>query len=361
LKGRTVRKRHFSSVSKPRISFASDNTSGIHEKVLDAINRANVGSVTGYGEDKFTMKATEVFKGVFGEETSVYYVANGTAANVLGFGTVSTWYSSVLVSEVAHVNVDEGGSPERIFGLKTIPLRSEDGKIRPEQVIKHTHRKGDVHHSQPRVVSITQPTEFGVVYSKEEILSISSVCKQHGLLLHMDGARISNACASLGIGLKEGTKDLGLDFMSFGGTKNGIMLGEAVLFFNPNIDSTPFRHIQKQSMQMISKNRFIAVQMQALLEDELWLSNASHANNMASLLASLLSSFPKISFTHPTQANAIFATMPREYINYMLEDFYFYVWEETSNQVRLMASFNTQPQHIHAFISRLKEAQRLFG
>lgn len=345
---------------KQRISFASDNTSGVHEKVLEAIKRVNVGHVTGYGEDEVTEKAKEAFKERFGKEVDVHFVANGTAANVLGFGSVSTWFNSILVSEVAHVNVDEGGSPERIFGLKTVPLSSADGKISVNQILKHTHRFGDVHHSQPRVVSITQSTEYGQVYSPEEIRDISVVCHQHDMLLHMDGARISNACAELGIGLKEGTKDLGVDFMSFGGTKNGLIFGEAVLFFNPALGHS-FRHIQKQTMQMMSKHRFLAAQLHALLENDLWKENASHANAMSSLLASSLARFPRISFTHPPHVNAIFATMPQEYIDYLQQEFYFYVWDPTTLQIRLMCSFDTLPQHVDAFIKRLSEAQSIYG
>ena len=320
----------------------------------------NVGGVTGYGEDEFTNQAMQAFKQVFGKETGVHFVATGTAANVLGYGAVSTWYSSIIASEVAHVNVDEGGAPERVFGLKVVPISTVDGKIRPEQLFKHTLRFGDVHHSQPRVVSITQPTEYGVVYELKEIEAISEICKRHGLLLHMDGARISNACASLGVGLKEGTKDVGVDLMSFGGTKNGIMFGEAVLFFKAGLD-THFRHIQKQTMQMISKNRFVAAQLQTLLEDDLWLKNARHANTMTTALAEGIKRFPKVVFTHERQANAIFATMPREYINFLQERFYFYVWDEPTNQVRLMCSFNTPLEHVHAFLDCLEEAQSKFG
>lgn len=349
-----------SSSSELPISFASDNTSGVHEKVLEAIVRVNKGGVTGYGDDIYTKEAKAAFQRVFGKETGVHFVANGTAANVLGFASVSTWYNSIIASKVAHVNVDEGGAPERVFGLKTVPISTLDGKIRAEQLLEHTLRFGDIHHSQPRVVSITQPTEFGTIYELSEIEEISKVCRKAGLLLHMDGARISNACAALNVGLKEATRDVGVDFMSFGGTKNGIMMGDAVLFFTPGLDSH-FGHIQKQAMAMISKNRFIAAQMNALLENELWLENARHANQMTAMLAKALESFPRIVFTHKTQANAIFATMPREYIDFMQQRFYFYVWDETTCQVRLMCSFNTEPDHVHAFIDRLKEARAKFG
>lgn len=348
------------TASERRISFASDNTAGVHEKILQACSRVNVGGVTGYGEDEYTIQAADSFKREFGKETGVHFVANGTAANVLAYGTVSTWFSSIIASEVAHVNVDEGGAPERVFGLKVVPIPTSDGKIRPEQLLKHTLRFGDIHHSQPRVVSITQPTEYGVVYDLKEIEALSELCKRHSLLLHMDGARIANACASLGVGLKEGTKDVGVDIMSFGGTKNGIMFGEAVLFFTPGLDSN-FRHIQKQTMQMISKNRFVAAQLQALLEDDLWLKNARHANTMTAALAEGLKRFPKVVFTHETQANAIFASMPREYIDFLQEKFYFYVWDEPTHQVRLMCSFNTPLDHVHAFLDRVEQAQTKFG
>lgn len=359
-RSKPVVRRNLCTTSKPKISFASDNTAGVHEKVLAACSAVNVGGVTGYGEDIYTIQAVDDFKRTFGKETGVHFVANGTAANVLAYGTVSTWFNSIIASEVAHVNVDEGGAPERVFGLKVIPVPSSDGKIRPEQLLKHTLRFGDVHHSQPRVVSITQPTEYGAVYSLKEIEALSDVCQRHGLLLHMDGARIANACAALDLGLKEGTKDVGIDLMSFGGTKNGIMFGEAVLFFKPDLDKN-FRHIQKQTMQMISKNRFVAAQLQALLQDDLWLKNARHANAMTATLAEGLKRFPKVVFTHETQANAVFATMPREYIDFLQEQFYFYVWDEPTNQVRLMCAFNTPLEHVHAFLDRLEMAQSRYG
>jgi len=358
-----------------KISFASDNASGAHEKVVEALLRANVGTAKGYGQDDWTIRAKKAFEREFArpyaedftDGTSVsagvlgvHFVTGGTAANVLALGSVSTWFNSVLTSSVSHLNLDEGGSPERIFGLKVVPLSSVDGKIVPEQIVKHTLRFGDVHHSQPRCVSITQPTEYGCVYSREEVLAISSVCKQHGLLLHMDGARIANACAHLGLSLREATADLGVDMMSFGGTKNGALFGEAVLYFTPSLD-TQFGHIQKQCMQMMSKNRFIAAQFEALLTDGLWWENASHANLMTNHLAKQLQRFPRIQFTHSVQSNAIFATIPKQYIDYLHQEFDFYVWDETINQVRLMTSFNTDPKHIQAFIDRLQEAEKLFG
>ena len=353
-----------------KISFTSDNTSGAHEKVMTALLKANVGTAKGYGEDEWSKSAKKAFEKHFlGESSSggvtlsslgVHFVAGGTAANVLSLGAVSTWYNSVLTSSVSHLNLDEGGSPERIFGLKVVPLTSLDGKIVPSQILEHTLRFGDVHHSQPRCVSITQPTEYGCVYSREEVLAISHVCKQHGLLLHMDGARISNACAHLGVTLREATADLGVDFMSFGGTKNGALFGETILFFTHGLD-THFRHLQKQCMQMMSKNRFIAAQFEALLTDDLWRENAEHANKLTTTLAKQLARFPRIQFTHPVQSNAIFATMPKQYIDHMHQEFDFYVWNETTNQIRIMTSFNTDPKHVQAFVDRLQEAESIFG
>lgn len=359
----TSQSRWFSSPSvyKPRISFASDNAAGIHPKILKAIEAVNVGHVTGYGDDPFTERARKTFGDTFGIAPSqVHFVANGTGANVLSLGAVSTWYNSVLVSEAAHIHTDEAGAPERMYGLKVVPLASGDGKINPEQIVRHTYRLGDIHHSQPRIVSITNPTEFGVVYSASEVESIAKTCSKHGLLLHLDGARIYNAAVSMGLSLKQATRDLGVDLMSFGGTKNGLMIGEAVLFFRPGLEKN-FRHLQKQAMQLTSKHRFIAAQMEALLHDDLWKENARVANDLAFKLSVALKAFPKVHLTHPCQANCVFATMPREYIDYLQEEFYFYVWDEASLQVRLMTAFDTLPEHLDAFIARLRDAQSKFG
>ncbi len=334
--------------------FASDNNAGVHMRVLEAITAANTGHVLSYGEDEFTVRARKRFADIFGEETEVYFVYNGTAANVLGLKAATESFNSVICSEVAHINVDECGAPEKFTGCKLMPVPTRDGKITVDGIKAYMHGIGNQHHTQPRVISITQATEYGTVYTPEEISEIAGYAHQNGLVLQMDGARLANAAAGLRIGLKELTGDTGVDVLSFGGTKNGLMFGEAVVFFNRAL-ARNFAFIRKQGMQLASKMRFIAVQFEALLTDELWLNNARHANKMARLLAAELEKIPAIKLTQQVEANAVFAVIPREVIPRLQEMYSFYVWDEEKNEVRLMTSFDTQEEEVMNFARLARE------
>lgn len=333
------------------ISFASDNNSGVHPKILEAFESANKGHCPAYGNDAFTAEVIELFKHAFGDNSSVYFVFLGTAANVLGLKTLMQTYDAVICTDVAHIHQDEGGAPELLAGkLLTVP--HEGGRLNIEKIFPFLNYLGNPHKVQPKVVSITQATEYGTVYSIEELKRICKVAHDHGLYVHMDGARLTNAAVALGVSLKEMTADVGVDVLSFGGTKNGMMFGEAVVFFDAKLASQ-FPFIQKQGMQMASKMRFIAAQFKALLTDNLWVNNAKHANDMASYFATELLKFEDIVLTHPVETNSIFVKMPPKIIPLLQQKFPFYVWNKGIHEIRLMTSFDTQKEHIDAFIELL--------
>jgi threonine aldolase len=333
-------------------SFASDNNSGIHSKVMEAIMKANIGQASSYGTDEYSKKAVDLFKQHFGDEIDVYFVFNGTGANVLGLKAMTKSTDSIICAETAHLNVDECGGPEHFTGCKVIALPTDNGKITPEQIKQRLIRFGDQHFSQPKVISITQTTEYGTLYTLEEIQEIANLAHEHGMLLHMDGSRLSNAAASLGLSFKEFTVDAGVDVLSFGGTKNGLMIGEAVVFFNKDLFAD-FKYIRKQGMQLGSKLRFIAAQFEALLTDELWLENARNANNMAKKLVSRLEGNPLIQITQKVESNSIFAIIPKEYISVLQEKFTFNVWNAEKSEVRLMTAFDTSEEDIELFADEI--------
>ena len=334
-------------------SFASDNSSGIHTKIFDAIISANSGHVIAYGDDYYTKLAVERFKEHFGEGIDVYFVFNGTAANVLGLKTATESFNSIICADVAHVNVDECGAPEKFTGCKLLTIPTSDGKITVDQIKQKMHGIGVEHHSQPKVVSITQSTELGTVYTPQEISEIADFVHAHGMLLHMDGARVSNAAASLDVRLRDITTDAGVDVLSFGGTKNGMLLGEAVVFFKRDL-SRDFKYIRKQGMQLASKMRFISAQFIALLSNDLWLKNARHSNEMARLLAEKVGEIPQIKITQKGDANAVFATVPKKYIPILQEKYFFYVWNEETSEVRWMTTFDTTIEDIEDFVILIK-------
>ncbi|MGC9344427.1 MAG: threonine aldolase family protein, partial [Bacteroidales bacterium] len=263
--------------------FASDNNAGVHPDILKAIENVNSGHTIAYGDDPYTEQATHKIKEIFGKECEVFFVFIGTAANVLGLDAVTQPYNSIICAETAHIHVDECGGPEKFTGCKLLSVETEDGKLTVEGIKKHMHGFGFEHHSQPKVISITQASEMGTVYTVEEIREITEYAHSMGLLVHMDGARISNAAVSLGKDFKDFTVDAGIDVLSFGGTKNGMMYGEAVIFFNKHL-AHDFKYRRKQGMQLASKMRFISAQFTAFLSDDLWKKNAQHANRMAKLL-----------------------------------------------------------------------------
>jgi len=334
--------------------FASDNNSGIHENVLKAIEESNYGHCIGYGDDPFTESAKDKFREHFGNNVDVYFVFTGTAANVLGLSAVTRPFHSVICSDISHLNVDECGAPENFSGTKLLTVPTPDGKIKPGQIEPLLSVFGNEHHVQPKAISVTQSTEVGTVYGPDEIRALSEIAHSNNMLLHMDGARIANAAASLGTDLKTITVDAGVDVLSFGGTKNGMMAGEAIVFFDSKL-SEEFKYTRKQGMQLFSKMRYISSQFSAYLTDGLWLSNARHANEMAGLLASRLADIPDIEITQEIQANGIFAIIPGKYIEAIQKEYFFYVWNESGPVVRLMTSWDTQEEDIELFITTLKK------
>src|SRR6516162_27633 len=298
---------------KPLRSFASDNNAGIHPEILRAISMVNQGHVVGYGADPYTAIMVNTFREHFGADAEVFVVFNGTGANCLSLQALTRSYHAVICAASAHIYTDECGAPEKFTGCKLIPLQTTDGKLTVDLVRHAYHGIGDEHHVQPKVVSITQSTEMGTVYRPEEIMALARCAHEHEMCLHLDGARIANAAAALGQTLRQATRDLGVDVLSFGGTKNGIMGGEAVVFFNPKLASD-FLYWRKQSMQLASKMRFISVQLAALLSGDLWLENARHSNRMAKLLEEELRAIPRLKIVYPVEANGVFAQIPGEAI-----------------------------------------------
>ena len=333
--------------------FASDNNSGIHPEILSAISAANEGHAVGYGGDVLTAMAINRFKLEFGEQTDVYFVFNGTGANVLSLSTLTRSFHSVICAETAHIQVDECGAPEKFTGSKLLPVTTIKGKITPEGIAKYLHGFDFEHHSQPGIISISQVTELGTVYTVQEIKAITSLAHQYGLFVHMDGARIANAAVALNLPFRTFTVDAGIDVLSFGGTKNGMMMGEAVLFFNPEL-SKHTKYIRKQSMQLYSKMRFVSAQFLAYFENELWKQNATHSNKMAKLLEKQVREIPAIQLTQNVEANGVFAIVPREIIPQLQEKYFFYMWDEHRSEVRWMTSFDTHEEDIFNFTALIK-------
>ena len=335
-------------------SFASDNYSGVHPEIQDALIRANHDHMGSYGSDPITAGVIEKFKALFGNDIEVYFAYNGTGANVLGLRAATQSYNSILCSDLAHINVDESTAPEKFTGCKLVTIPTVDGKIYPEQVESKIQRIGDQHHPQARVISISQSTEYSTVYTVEEVKALSAVARKYKLVLHMDGARISNAAVSLDRSFREFTRDAGVDILSFGGTKNGMMFGEAVIFFNPSLTSH-FAFIRKQGMQLHSKMRFISAQFDALLTNDLWKRNATHANRMAKKLEHGLRQIPEIKITQTVDGNGVFAIIPPAITEALQNEMYFYVWNDRTNECRLMCSFDTTEEEIDRFIVRAKQ------
>jgi threonine aldolase len=333
---------------KPIRSFASDNNATVHPEVLEAIRRANAGHAVGYGDDPHTESAVGKFREQFGADVEVFFVFNGTAANVLSLQALTRPYHAVLCPELSHIYTDECGAPEKFTGCKLVPLPAPEGKLTVETVAQAYHGIGDQHHVQPRVISITQSTEMGTVYDPAEIEQLAKFAHQRNMFLHMDGARISNAVAAQRLTLKQATRDLGVDVLSFGGTKNGLMGVEAVVFFRPEL-SQDFLFVRKQGMQLASKMRYMSAQMEALLTNDLWRRNAEHANGMARLLEQEVRQIPRIKIVYPVQANGVFAQLPREAIDKIKERYFFYVWSEEDSVARWMCSFDTTEDDVKEF------------
>jgi len=335
-------------------SFASDNNAGVHPEIIKAIKAANEGHVIAYGDDPFTARAIKQFQKHFGRDIAVYFVFGGTGANVLGLKAITKSHQAIICAETAHVNVDECGAPENFTGCKLLPVPTTDGKLRVELIKPLLHGIGVEHHVQPGVITVSQATEMGTVYTKKELKTLASFAHDNGMLLHVDGARIANAAVSLGVALREITTEAGIDVLSFGGTKNGMMYGEAVIFFDQKL-ADDFKYIRKQGMHLPSKMRFIAAQFEALLSRDLWRRGATHANRMAHLLASELAKLSQIKITQPVESNGVFAVVPRKHIPALQKKYFFYVWNEDISEVRLMASFDTAEEDIRDFVKFVRK------
>ena len=336
-------------------SFASDNNSGAHPEILKALEAANRDHAVAYGDDPWTERAVEAVRAAFGTRGEVLFVYNGTGANVTALAALTRPYEAVVCTEAAHLHVDECGAPERIAACKLLTVPSRDGKLTVGDIERFLPMVGNCHHPQPKVVSITQATEMGQVYDPSEIVEIAETCRRHGFYLHMDGARIANAAAAKGCTLKEMVTDTGVDVLSFGGTKNGLMFGEAVVFLRPGLgQEAPF--YRKQAAQLASKHRFIAAQFEALLTDDLWLRNARRANAMARLLAERMSA-AGVELTQAVHANAVFARLEPELCAALQRQCFFYVWDVSRNEVRWMTSFDTTEADIDAFVAALEAAR----
>lgn len=335
-------------------SFASDNNSGVHPLVLEAVIKANDNHAVGYGDDPWTEAATAKIKEVFGDEASPFFVFNGTGANSVALQAVTRPFNSILCAETAHINVDECGAPARMTGCAVVSIATRNGKLTPELILPHLHNFGFCHHSQPKVVYISQVSELGTVYTIEEVKAIADLLHSYNMYLHMDGARLANACVYLNCSMKEVTVDAGVDILSFGGTKNGMMMGEAVISFHPEITEN-LQYYRKQSAQLASKLRYLSCQFIPYLENKLWQENARKANHMALKLVDVLKQYPQIKFTQKIESNQLFFTIPAGQRKKLQEKYFFYMWNEGADEARLVTSWDTSDEDIAAIEQTFKE------
>ena len=336
-------------------SFASDNNAGVHPSVMQAIADANRDHAVGYGDDPWTERAVAAIKEVFGPDggcAEPFLVFNGTGANTIALQAITRPFNSILCASTAHIYVDECGAPARMTGCQLTPIDTPDGKLTPALIEPHLHVLGVEHHPQPRAVYISQTTELGTVYTVDEIRALAGFVHSHGLRLHMDGARITNAAAASGCSLREMTVDAGVDVLSFGGTKNGMMAGEAVVAFSPEI-ARDIKYIRKQSAQLASKMRYLAAQWPPYLESGLWLSNARHANEMAARLAEVLSRVPGVRFTQKVESNQIFCILLPETLKRLREKYFFYMWNDAAGEARFVTYWDTTDDDIAEFAKTL--------
>ncbi|MCL2552881.1 MAG: low specificity L-threonine aldolase [Actinomycetia bacterium] len=334
--------------------FASDNYAGVHPEVLAALALANGGHQVAYGEDVYTAHLQDVFRAHFGPTAEAFPVFNGTGANVTALQAVTERWGAVITAESAHINVDECGAPERVGGLKLLTVPTEDGKLTPELIDRQAYGFDDEHRAQPQVVSLTQTTELGTCYAPGEIRAICDHAHQLGMTVHMDGSRIANAAATLGVPLAAFTTDAGVDLLSFGGTKNGLLLGECVVVLSPERVRS-IRYLRKMSMQLASKMRFVSVQFEALLSGDLWLRSAAHANAMARRLEQAVRDVDGVTVLRPVQSNAVFAMLPREVSERLQKRYRFYFWDEATGEVRWMCAFDTTEADVDGFAAAIAE------
>jgi threonine aldolase len=335
--------------------FASDNAATIHPEVLAAIARANVGHVFGYGHDELTQGLAQTFAEHFGPNARAFPVWGGSGANVLCLRAACRPFDAVICADTAHLNVDECGAPEAIAGVKLLSVAGEDGKLTPQLVEPLIRRVGDEHAVQPRVLSISNATELGTVYTAKEVRALADLAHAKGMLLHVDGARLANAAVSVGRELTSTTSDAGVDLLSFGGTKNGLLGAEAVVLLDPQL-AEGFEFLRKQTLQLASKMRFLSAQLAALLEGDLWRRCASHANAMAARLAERITGISGLTITRPVQSNAVFATIPPAAIAALQREFDFYVWDEARSEVRWMCSWDTTEEDVEEFAISIRDA-----
>ncbi|MFY9652253.1 threonine aldolase family protein [Trebonia sp.] len=338
-----------------RKSFGSDNHSGMHPAVMRAIVEANAGDAVAYGADPWTARAVGELRRLAGGDGEVYLVLNGSGANVLGLGLLLARHEAVICAESAHINTDECGAAERILGTKLLTVPAPDGKLTPELIASRLAGRGDEHFAQPGVVAITQSTEVGTCYSLAELRKVREFCADNGLRVFMDGARLANAAAYLGCTLAELAEQA--DVLSFGGTKNGAMGVEAVIVMHSG-DAANAPYLRKQHMQLSSKMRFLAAQFIALLDDDLWLQNARHANAMASRLAAGLADLPGVEVVYPVEADAVFARLARQHVAELQREWTFHVWDETTSVVRWMTAFDTQERDVDDFLASIAAVAR---
>lgn len=334
-------------------SFASDNNSGVHPRVMDAIIKANENHAVGYGDDPWTAAATAKIQEVFGEGASPFFVFNGTGANSVALQAITRSFNSILCAETAHINVDECGAPARMTGCAIVPIPTADGKLTPELIRPHLRNFGVCHHSQPKAVYISQVSELGTIYTVEEVKAIADLLHSYDMYLHMDGARLANACVYLECSMRQLTVEAGVDILSFGGTKNGMMMGEAVISFRPEITEN-LQYYRKQSAQLASKSRYLSAQFLPYL-DGLWMENARKANARASRLAAVLKQYPEIHFTQKIESNQLFFTIPADPLRKLQEKYFFYMWNEAVNEARLVTSWDTSDEDIAEIEQTLKE------
>ena len=338
--------------------FGSDNHSGISPEILEALASANVEHALAYGDDEYTQRTADLFKKTFGPQASVYLVFNGTGANVLCIDAMCRSHHAVVCSDTAHIHVDECGAPQRIVGCKLLTVPTPDGKLTPELVKTQLHGFGFEHHSQPRAISIAQSTELGTLYTLDEIRALADLAHSYDMYLHVDGARLANAAVCLGCSFKEMTTDCGVDCLSFGGTKNGLLMGESCVILNPKLD-VDMKYRRKQMSQLCSKMRFVAVQFESYLTTGLWRRNAEHSNRMAQLLYQSVKDIPGVRVMYPVQVNSVFVQLPHEVWTGLQNDYFFYDWDEANDVVRWMCSFDTTEEDIAHFVEALKARLKL--
>lgn len=334
--------------------FASDNNSGVHPNILKSFEPVNAGHTIAYGDDIYTQQAVAKFKEIFGDDIEVFFVFIGSAANVLGLQSITQRHNAIICADTAHINVDECGAPERFTSCKLLTVTTPNGKLTVDMVKKHMHGFGFQHHAQPKVISISQVSELGTVYKPSEVRTLADFAHSNNMLLHMDGARLANAAVSLNMGFREFTRDAGVDVLSFGGTKNGMMYGEAIVFFNKQL-AHDFMYTRKQGLQLASKMRYISAQFIAYLNNNQWHGTATHSNRMAKILEEKVRQISSVQITQPVEANAVFAIVPSHIIPKLQEEYFFYVWDEDKSEVRWMTSWDTTEDDIEKFAAKIRE------